>query len=157
MNSVLACGQLKFCVSIFCHTARVALQSQCFTTCQSDFLTLDWLMMLMMSSNYGGLETHKFRLILVSEFISLYSPLTSFASPTRGEIGGEYLPGFLRESFSVARSFVGLSEMRRTEPFHGEFSRNDEIPFENSTEAAFVGRSSSAWTLQYSFASLKSV
>ena len=40
-----------------------------------------------------------------------------------------------RSSASVPRSSVSPSEMRlAAAPFHGEFSRNDEIPFENSTE-----------------------
>ena len=57
--NVLACGQPKC--------------KQCWTTGQSDFLVRDWLMMLMMSSTNGGLERHKVRLVLVDEFLSVYS------------------------------------------------------------------------------------
>ena len=54
--NVLACGQPKC--------------KQCWTTGQSDFLGHDW---LMMSSTNGGFERHNVRLILVHEFLSVYS------------------------------------------------------------------------------------
>ena len=39
----------------------------------SDFLVHDWLMVLMMSSTNGGFERRKVRLVLVDEFLPVYT------------------------------------------------------------------------------------
>ena len=50
----------------------MALQSQCFTTGQHDFLVPDWLMMLMMSSTNGGSKIKNFCPILADKWEPIY-------------------------------------------------------------------------------------